>query len=178
MIETSRPEETAWNADLSARLERKTRTALKKLRVLRRRRSRSPNMMDEAGSQGTVSDRSASVRIKVGGGIEVVFIVILVVSRRPGDVHALQRISGPEVSGMLGIVGLRVGERTNRIVIDRLLLKPRAHSSFGSPTPHSALRVPHFSLEPGTWFASGAFGSVQTLLVPALCVYSPARKHC
>jgi len=178
MIETSRPEETSWNADLSARLERKTRTALKKLHVLRRRRSRSPNMMDEAGSQCTVSDRSASVRIKVGGGIEVVFIVILVVSRRPADTHALQRISGPKVSRMLEIAGLRVGERTNRIVIDRLLPRPSAHSSFGSPTPHSALRVPHFSLEPGTWFASGAFGSVQTLLVPALCVYSPARVQC
>jgi hypothetical protein len=64
-IETSRPKETSWKAELSTRPERKTRTARKKLCTLRLRRCSSSEMVEDAAPQaGTAPDLKADVQIE------------------------------------------------------------------------------------------------------------------
>src|SRR5260370_39538472 len=82
MIETSRPEETSWNAELSTEPERKARIARKKLRVLPLGHPPVSEMMEvTSGRGGTATDRGGDTRIEAGGGVEVGFVREFTLSR-------------------------------------------------------------------------------------------------
>ena len=74
MIATCRFAEISWKAELSAMLERKTRTPRKSLRALLLKRSLLSEKTGAVALARTASDFNAAAQFESEGGITVVFM--------------------------------------------------------------------------------------------------------